>query len=114
MMNWMKRVDLERMRDQIGDVKGQIQDIHFRKLLAVLEDHFGRHFLQRLVADPAIDKLHSLQAAVRAAHETGVHGPNVHAQGPAQIARNHFASDCVSSSRPGVPSVVTAYISLIK
>lgn len=31
MMNWMKKVDLDRMRDQIVDLKGQVQDIRFRK-----------------------------------------------------------------------------------
>lgn len=31
MMNWMKSVDLEQMRDQIVDMKDQIQDIRFRK-----------------------------------------------------------------------------------
>src|SRR5688572_30592729 len=31
MMNWMKSVDLDQMRDQIVDIKDQIQDIRFRK-----------------------------------------------------------------------------------
>jgi hypothetical protein len=31
MMNWMKSVDLDQMRDQIVDMKDQIQDIRFRK-----------------------------------------------------------------------------------
>lgn len=31
MMNWMKNVDLEQVRDQIVDLKDQVQDIRFRK-----------------------------------------------------------------------------------
>lgn len=31
MMNWMKSVDLDQVRDQIVDIKDQIQDIRFRK-----------------------------------------------------------------------------------
>jgi hypothetical protein len=31
MMNWMKSVDLEQVRDQIVDLKDQVQDIRFRK-----------------------------------------------------------------------------------
>lgn len=31
MMNWMKSMDLDQMKDQIADLKDQVQDIRFRK-----------------------------------------------------------------------------------
>jgi hypothetical protein len=31
MKNWMKNIDLDQMKDQISDLKDQVQDIRFRK-----------------------------------------------------------------------------------